>query len=345
MLLVPAVLVASTTLGYDLNFRTSVAFVLSGPICLGVSALYCYNKKVSREVLLQIVASMSYPIIAMTTHLFLFNPSVKEVLTSTGSSFETSGGFGPNQVSTLLGLGMFALTVRFFMKSPTLFLKVFNLVLLAAVSFRAIVTLSRGGVFGAIIMILAFLAIFYGSAKFRKRQQIIVSIVLLFFVALVTWTISLNQSSGLVGNRYANEDAGGREKKDITTGRVDLFLDEFDGFKKNPFLGVGASGMKQSRLEEEGTIIASHNEISRLLSEHGVFGILILIILIFTPLYFRSGHRNNVFFYAFLAFWFATINHSAMRIAAPAFIYALALLNVTHDKRPLHRKQLKQKTD
>lgn len=46
-------------------------------------------------------------------------------------------------------------------------------------------------------------------------------------------------------------------------------------------------------------------------------------------------------FYAFLAFWFATINHSAMRIAAPGFIYGLSLLNVTNEKRPLHRKQIK----
>ncbi|OBX21121.1 O-antigen ligase-like membrane protein [Gelidibacter algens] len=338
ILLVPAVLVASTTLGYDLNFRTSVAFVLSGPVCLGISALYCYDKKVSKEVLLQIVACMSYPIITMTTHLFLFNPSVKEVLTSTGSSFATSGGFGPNQVSTLLGLGMFAFTVRFFLKSPSLFLKVFNLVLLAAVSFRALVTLSRGGVFGALIMIAAFLVIFYGSAKFRQKQQIIVSVVLLISVAFTTWAISLNQSSGLVGNRYANEDATGREKSDVSTGRVELFVNEFEGFQEHPFLGVGASGMKQSRLESEGAIIASHNEVSRLLSEHGMFGILILMILILKPLDFRSRHHNNIFFYSFLAFWFATINHSAMRIAAPAFIYALSLLHVTNEKPPLRRK-------
>ena len=32
----------------------------------------------------------------------------------------------------------------------------------------------------------------------------------------------------------------------------------------------------------------------------------------------------------------------SMRIAMPAFIYALALLNVKDEKRPLHRKQLKQ---
>ena len=340
ILMVPAVLVASTTLGYDLNFRTSIAFVLSGPVCLGVSALYCYDKKVTEEVLLQIVACMSYPIITMTTHLFLYNPSVKEVLSSTGSNYATSGGFGPNQVSTLLGLGMFALTVRFFMKSPSVFLKGFNLFLLAAVSFRALVTLSRGGVFAAILTILAFLIILYSRSKFRTKQQIVLSVGLLIGVAVITWVTSLNESNGLVGNRYANENALGIEKEDISTGRVELFVHEFEGFMLHPFLGVGAAGMKQVRLQEEGKIVASHNELSRLLSEHGMLGVIILIILLFKPLDFRSRHRNNVLFFAFLAFWFATINHSSMRIAAPAFIYALALLNVTHEKRPVHRKQL-----
>ena len=60
ILLVPAVLVASTTLGYDLNFRKSIAFVLSGPVCLGASALYCYDKKITQEQLLQILACMYY---------------------------------------------------------------------------------------------------------------------------------------------------------------------------------------------------------------------------------------------------------------------------------------------
>jgi len=172
ILLVPAVLVASVNLGYDLNFRTSVAFVLSGPVCLGVSALYCYDKRLTQEQLLQIVTCMSFPIITMTTHLYLYNPSVKEVLSGTGSNFATSGGFGPNQVSTLLGLGMIALVVRFFLKSPNLFLKAFNLILLCAVSFRALVTFSRGGVFAAIIVIGAFLWILYLQSGDKQKQHI-----------------------------------------------------------------------------------------------------------------------------------------------------------------------------
>ena len=202
-------------------------------------------------------------------------------------------------------------------------------------------TLSRGGVFAAIIVIIAFLFVFYFRSSFKQKQHIIGSLVIISFVAVATWTISSYQTSGLLDNRYTNRDAIGREKEDITTGRVDLFVDEFQGFMSNPFFGVGANGMKQSRLVDLGTVVASHNEISRLLSEHGILGIIILLILIFKPLDYRTQNKNNIMFYAFLAFWFATINHSAMRIAAPGFIYGLSLLNVTNEKRPLHRKQIK----
>lgn len=342
ILLVPAVLMASINLGYDLNFRTSVAFVLSGPVCLGISALFCYNKRITNEQLIQVVACMSFPVITMTTHLYLYNPSVKEVLAGTGSSFATSGGFGPNQVSTLLGLGMVALVVRFFLKSPSIFLKGFNLVLLSAISFRALVTFSRGGVIAAIIVVGAFLWLLYRQSNYRAKQQIIGMFVLLILGGIITWRVSTSQTGGLIENRYANKDAIGREKEDISTGRAELFVDEIQGFLEHPFLGVGASGMKQERLEDKGRVVASHNEVSRLLSEHGFLGVVILLLLIFRPLVFRSQHKGNVLFYAFLAFWFATINHSAMRIAAPGFVYALALLHITHEKRPIHRQQLRR---
>lgn len=339
ILMVPAVLVASINLGYDLNFRTSVAFVLSGPVCLGVSALYCYDKRLNQEQLLQIVACMSFPLISMTTHLYLFNPSVKDVISGTVSNFATSGGFGPNQVSALLGLGMITLVVRFFLKSPTIFLKGFNLFLLSAVSFRALVTFSRGGVYTAIIVILAFLWLLYLQSNYRQKQQIVGLLSLLLLTGFLTWWISLNQTSGLIENRYTNTDKIGREKEDISTGRIDLFVHEIQGFLEHPFLGVGASGMKQERLEDEGRVVASHNEVSRLLSEHGMLGIIILLLLIIRPLAYRTHRKGNILFYAFLAFWFATINHSAMRIAAPGFIYGLALLHIVHEKKhPIHRQ-------
>jgi O-antigen ligase len=194
-------------------------------------------------------------------------------------------------------------------------------------------------------VIFAFLWVLYLQSGHRQKQRIIGMFVLLVLGSMLTWWISSNQTEGLLDNRYTNKDAIGREKEDITTGRVDLFVHEIQGFLEHPFLGVGASGMKQERLEDEGKIIASHNEVSRLLSEHGMLGIVILLLLILRPLAYRTHRKGNILFYAFLAFWFATINHSAMRIAAPGFIYALALLHIVHEKkRPIHR-QLPQRQE
>lgn len=340
ILMVPAVVIASINLSYDLRFRSSVAFVLSGPVSLGIAALYCYAKRITFEELLQILKIMSMPVVTMTVYLFLYTPSLQEVITNTQSNFATSGGFGPNQVCTILGIGVFTFTVRLFLKSPTFVLKIINSIALGLIAYRAIITFSRGGVFAALITIVAFLVVLYFQSGRLRKQQIIGSILLLFIVGISTWYISKYRTNNLIELRYESKDASGREK-DVSTGRLDLFLEEFEGFRKHPFIGVGASGMKNERFEERGTIIASHNEISRLLSEHGMLGVIILCILLFKPLSLKIPSNKNIFFYAFLAFWFATINHSAMRLAAPGFIYALALLHVSYEKNPLRRKRLK----
>jgi O-antigen ligase len=197
-------------------------------------------------------------------------------------------------------------------------------------------------VIAAVGVIAAFLAVLYLRSNFQQKGRIIGSFVLFLIAIVITWVISSNQTYGLIDKRYANEDALGREKQDITTGRVDLFMEEIDGFLSSPFLGIGASRVKDIRVEEIGRNLPSHNEIGRLLSEHGFLGILIIMILIIKPLAYHTTNKRNLFFYAFLCFWFATINHSGMRIAAPSFIYALCLLNVTYDKPAVHRKLLKQ---
>ena len=117
MLLVPSVFVASTTLSFDANFRTNIAFVLSGPFCLGVSALFCYDKKVTKKQLNNMLVYMVMPLISHTAYIFFYNPSVRDVLTGTGSNRAASGGWGANQVATVLGLGMFIIAIRLFSKS------------------------------------------------------------------------------------------------------------------------------------------------------------------------------------------------------------------------------------
>lgn len=338
ILLVPAIFTASINLRFDANFRTNLAFVLSGPVCLGLASLFFYDRPVSNKDLIKILNYLSLPIVSMTFYLFFFNPSVQDTIKSTASNFSSSGGFGPNQVATILGLGMFAFSVRLLLKSPNIALKIFNSFFLILISYRAVVTFSRGGVLAAIIMILAFAVIVYSRARPHLKNKLIGSTILFMTSLIITWIISSTTTMGLIDKRYANQDSLGREKEDLTTGRVELVMNELEGFIENPFIGIGASNTKYRR--DNGEMIVSHNEISRTLSEHGFLGIIVLLILFFTPLAYRARNKKNIFFYAFLAFWFLTINHSAMRLAGPAFFYALALINIKNEKSPIHRKRL-----
>ena len=338
MFLIPSIFIASTTLSFDANFRTNIAFVLSGPVCLGLSALFCYDKKVTFKQMSQILLYMLLPIIAHTTYIYFYAPDLREVLTSTASNRAAAGGFGSNQVASALGLGMFIVGVRIFINSPTLGLKLLNSAILVIISYRAVVTFSRGGVLTGAICIAAFLVMYYVQAKPKVRNKVLGVFVLFIGALALAWVISSNQSGGLSEKRYANQNAAGIEKEDISTGRTDLFINEIEGFVESPFWGIGSSRAKDQRIEEDGQGVTSHNEISRTLAEHGIFGVMILVILLFKPLNMRTSNPQNYYFYALLAFWFATINHSSMRIAAPAFIYGLALLNVRNEKPPLRRK-------
>lgn len=296
MFLVPSIFVASTTLSFDANFRTNIAFVLSGPVCLGLAALFCYNKRISHKELSQILLYMVLPIIAQTAYTYFYTPSIRDVIESTASNRAASGGWGANQVSAILGLGIFIITIRLFTKSSTIGLKLVNVALLILISFRAVVTFSRGGVIAAIMAIAVFLVYYYAKASHKKKNEVM-SIFALFVLSLVaTWFISINQTDGLINLRYENKDHLGREKESLTTGRGELFMGELDGFVHSPFLGIGSSRAKDARKEIDGQGVTSHSEVSRTLAEHGMLGVIILVILIFKPLAIRSRNKQNYYF-------------------------------------------------
>lgn len=344
-LLIPGILVAGFTATEQTTLRTAIAFNLSGPICLGIVAIYCYKLKISYQKIHDVLLYMALPLVATTTYLFLYTPDVRETITGTGSNFAASGGFGPNQVSTVLGLGMFIFSARFFMLSPTLFLKLINGFLLAVIGFRGIVTFSRGGVITALIMIAAFIFFYFRKVNAKAKFRISRLVIIFASLGLVIWLVSSIQTSGLIENRYANKDALGREKADISTGRTDLISFELEEFFKNPILGVGVGKIKELRQIAEGIEAASHNEMSRILSEHGLFGLLAFSILLIAPLLFRLKTKSNIFFYSCYIFWFLTINHSSMRIAAPAFVYGLCLLDIKYVTNRIKKvKQLKAKS-
>ncbi|KAF2333100.1 O-antigen ligase family protein [Flavobacterium daemonense] len=327
-LLIPGILVTASSEYFDIDVRKVLVFNLSGPVCLAICAIYMFERKISSDNLQSVMVALGLPIVTTTVYLFLYNPSVHDVVTGTQSNFETSGGFGPNQVSTILGLGMFVFFTQLILYSKSRAMLLINGFLVIFITYRAIVTFSRGGVITGAFMIVSFLMLMYFYAGARNKAKLGFVMIITFLMSLGIWTYSSLQTSGLINKRYANQDAMGRTKKDRLGGREEIIDAEFKLFLDSPVFGVGAGLGKKVRNENFGMQIASHNEITRMLAEHGLFGIFGLLILFITPFILYFNNRQNLYFLSFFGFWLLTINHAAMRIAAPAFVYALSLLSV-----------------
>ncbi|PHS62085.1 MAG: hypothetical protein COB12_11200 [Flavobacterium sp.] len=339
LLLIPAIIVTFENLSYDANFRKAVLFNISGPLTLSLVAIYTYGKSISFKDFLSVLNYIAYPLIAMTVYIFLYNPDLRGVITNTAANSAASGGYGPNQVATALGLGIFVLFSRLLIPYKLKIVHLLMMFFLAAMTYRGILTFSRGGLLTAVIMIVVFLGLFFFLTNLKTKATTFFKLLGVGGVLIFIWALSLAQTGGLIENRYTNKDALGREKGDITTGRTDLATVEFEAFKTHPFFGVGVGRSKGFFVAELGIELPTHNEVSRMLSEHGLFGILALLILLIAPIANNPLGIKNIYFYPFLLFWFLTINHSAMRIAAPAVIYGLGLINITREKKTvIHRK-------
>lgn len=327
-LLAIGVFYGAYTLSADADVRKAIAFNISGPATLVMSAIYCFKKSIELEQIKRMIYFLFLPILSILTYITIKTPTIRDVVTNTQSNFATSGGFGPNQVSTVLGLAAFCTFALFLTQSKNKRESVFFLALTVWFAFRGIVTFSRGGMMTAGVMIAFFLIALYFKMNTAGKFKLKFVTLLSFFLILGVWIYSSVQTDGLIDKRYKNQDKIGRTKEDALGGREKLIKTEMQMFWENPIMGVGVGRNKEYREQMTGYNEATHNELTRLLAEHGMIGVLVLILLILIPLFNRIGNQYHLFFFPFFLFWFLTIQHAAMRTALPGFIYGLTLLHV-----------------
>ena len=315
------------------SIRNAISFNLSGPIVLGVTAFYCYKRPISKKNILNVLFLMLLPLFSMVTFLYFRTRDIKEIVFGGVASFETSGGFGPNQVATAIGLGVFIITIFMVKRGKLSGFKILDALFLIYFIYRGLLTFSRGGIIAGGISIIIF-SFFYILSQKGSLQMFFKYLItsLIFFVSI--WIYTSNVTGGMLDNRYAGKNARGVQKEDITSGRIDIINIQFKNFLSEP-LGIGVGNGKYKRQgSNENITAASHNEAGRLIEEHGVIGLILLIGLLIIPLFnfYTSDNYQRAFIISFYALWFLTINHSAMRIAFPGFIYALSLITITNNE-------------
>jgi len=330
--------IAFIDIPFNESIRKAIAFNLSGPILLGLSAIYFNKRELSLDQVLNMLFIMVLPIISMLSLLYFKTPDLETIRFGSQANFATSGGFGPNQVGTILGMGVFIFGIHLFLKNRIFSILIIDLFMFIYLVYRSLITLSRGGILTAFIVLIVFL-FFYILTRRVKVFQIIkyTGLTILFGIVLVIY--SADVTNGMLINRYTNKNASGVVKADVSAGRAEIFVTEIEGFIENPIFGLGVGGSKYYRLEELDKFAASHNEISRLIAEHGLIGIFVLLMLLAIPIrhILKQPFLAMAFLSSFLIFWFLTINHSAMRIAFPAFIYGLSLVVINNKTNELNK--------
>jgi O-antigen ligase len=150
-------------------------------------------------------------------------------------------------------------------------------------------------------------------------------------------------TGGNLSLRYQGETAGtagGYRDKDLsvlTSRRSSLVEAEFEIFANNPIFGVGPGAGYDEREKYEGVRIASHTEVTRLLAEHGVFGLIVAVIFLFYPVVRIRRIKVPITKYYSIAFFgiaVLTSMHSAMRTTITPLFWGLGCANVLPNGHP-----------
>ena len=335
VLLLPAIFIDES----DQVWFKNVIFNLLGPVNVALAIVYFKNQIVSEKELKSLLKLLALPAISVLTFVVIKTPDLENVEFGLGANFQTAGGFGSNQVSTVLGLGAFLAYLFWRYNWQVSGSRWLDLGLLILFTIRGLLTFSRGGMIGGAIGVLVL--IFYQAAAAEYRwtaQRMIftvikaVPVVLIFFLV---FTYANNISGGNLALRYQGETPGtvaGYKEKTANvffTNRLNVLKDDLELLLENPVLGVGVGASMY--LRDDTRRVAPHLELSRLLSEHcllGAFYFLILCGLGFKLL--KKAYTTSSYAILFAIFVLAlfTTFHSAMITYVSPLLIGLSMLTV-----------------
>ena len=309
LLLIPSILVVQSISQSDLTHA------LLGPILLGISVTVFSRLEINSILFKDILVYGTMPILSFL--LITLSNTISEGSFNYISAYlhriET-GGIGPNQASNILGLGAlfsFILTRITIGGEKTIF-QIVGITSLV----QTILTHSRGGFWNTILSILVFYL--FELTTSRSKVKVLGSALVLittFYFVLFPYLDDI--SGGSIINRFSDNDLTNREI---------IIQSEILAYKENPVFGIGPGESRKFRLEQFGNYQHSHTEFTRLLAEHGIFGLISLIILFLLALSIIKNKKefDRSISLTLLSWSLLFMIHSATRLAAPCFLFGLA---------------------
>ncbi len=298
---------------------------LLGPLALMMCALYFSSTRIDSHALKLMVLSALGPIVGTATLgawnvLFLG----ESIYFGASSNVLASGGFGPNQVSNTLSLGIVLCWLLLVQPRGQRLMPLFTIAAMVALAIPMLLTFSRGGTWVAAGVLAVTMPSALKNNPHRWRILLILIVLGVIFVEGV-WPWLNEFTAGALTERITSTS---------TTNRWELFLSEIQVWLDHPIFGVGP-GLAQRYVAEYYVPlnIQAHVEYSRLLAEHGILGMIALVLLIMGPIgnFLRADHpQTRLWILGAAAFAFLYMAQSSTRTLAPSFMYGLTWLSLAH---------------
>lgn len=316
------------------NIGEIIRASLAGPVLLAVGAYYFSGREINWEDYKKILRYIVLPLFSLGIALIIKTPDLSSINFRAASNFATSGGFGPVHVSSVLGIGILILLVGGILKQNILGNKWIDLVVWALLLYRALLTFSRSGIYTA-IAVSAIIVI--SLLNDRDVRRLLRKYALLGFATIVLligiWNKVNTVTKGMAYNRFTGRNTAGVKAEDITTNRVLLLTQEFEIFLDHPFAGIGVGMTSEVREERFSIKSSSHTEYSRLLAEHGLFGVMMLLIVLTNSLrhFLSTSGVTRLFFVFFACYSLIVMFPASTRTALPLFAFGLAFVRINNN--------------
>lgn len=330
-LLVPA-------LFYDLSGKRVLADYVNNffaPFSMAIGIAVFYKRKISSGQMSAIFKLIWLTALSALVYSFIKTPNFDEIDFGLKANFATTGGAASNQVSTLFGLGMFLSFYSVINRAKFSGYTFLDILIMFAFAFQGLLSFSRGGMMIGVICMACYYLFSGGERKSRFNVASLAIFVVLLGVGAVAFSIADQVTGGKLLLRYQGETAGtlmGSKQKDlnvITSGRVEIMTEDIELFLQHPAFGVGVGASSYMRFKD--FTVAAHIEMSRLLADHGLLGLLhfILLLALFIGLFrTRYVRQNKNLFIALFLMAFLTTFHAAMRTYVSPMFFILAVLHV-----------------
>lgn len=297
--------------------RREISFNLSGPFALAVSAWFFCYLKLSRAQVHKLFLTLMGSALGVAAITLVSTLSASQIRFTTESNSVTSGGFGPNQVSSVLGLAALLAFLCLVGGVRSLGLKALTFGGMILFATQSALTFSRGGLYDAAGGVAA--ASLFLAKDARSLARLIVVMGLLFVLGSYFLVPRLDEfTGGAFVERFSDTDP---------THRDEIALTDLQIWKDNPVLGVGPGRSPEFREHLVSENLTAHVEFTRLLAEHGLPGlvaIILLLVMVAQNLRRAPTAWGKALTAALVAWSFIYMLNAAMRMVAPAFVFGVA---------------------